>query len=155
MVVKRQKNPLAEMVTRLRYTDSAYTAVLDTQWSQLLGTVRNVSPMLCSTLCSFAGTDLLAFSSAWPSQSLSRSVRKDPKCSIEWTSPLAILLEREGRGRALCQVCTPGCGGAHAPLVPGPGQPEPSGCGHRESLLRASFGPEAPLISSKKLKTLV
>lgn len=59
------------------------------------------------------------------------------------------------RGRALCQVYTPGCGGACASLAPGPGQPEPSGSEGRGSLLRASFVPEAPLISSKKLKTLV
>lgn len=132
MVVRKQKNPLAEMITRLRYTDSGYTDVPDTQWSQLLGTVINVSPMSCSTLCSIAGTDLHTFSSAWPSRFLSLSVRKDPKCSIEWASPLAILLEREGRGKALCQVCTPGCGGGRAPLAVGPGQPESSGCGERD-----------------------
>lgn len=155
VVAKKQKNPHAEMITRLRYTDSAYTDVLNTQWSQPLGTVINVSPKSCSTCAPLQGLTYLHFPlPGLPSPSPFPFVRKDPKCTTEWTSPLALLPDREGRGRALCQVCTPGCGGG-VPLAPGPGHPEPSDRGERGPLLRAPCAPEAPLISHKELKALV
>ena len=75
----------------------------------------------CTFLC-LALPSTFTYSALSPS-SLLRG--KSPKCSIERTYALSIFPYGEGRGRAFCQVCIPGCAGGRTPLAPGTGQPEP------------------------------